>query len=227
MTRFVLAGFVAAPRWLPPDDSWTALLPRSLVTASDCLTDFVPADDDPLTDPWHFDLATALAAGREPGTHALSMNLAASEAEGVPCSIQRLGSREVHLLWRRPTQPVTAPAGEVLGFEAVGFEAGRLHTWLCSSPQDDARDNLGITVNRLRLLDTLAQARAVAVMANRDPGTEEVDWVAARVIEHPSVHQIRAALSMAFADGSPMAEFMPHIHNDSTAGWRWHDQPFD
>lgn len=83
-----------------------------------------------------------------------------------------------------PHPSVAAPTGVGLGFEVVGFEAGRLHSWLCNSLQRDARDNLGIAVNQFGLLDTLDQARAVAVMANRDPGTEEVDWVAARIIEH-------------------------------------------
>ncbi|WP_412538720.1 hypothetical protein R8Z50_23050 [Longispora sp. K20-0274] len=181
---FVLAGFVAAPRWLPPDAPWTALLPPSVVTVSDCLTDFVPADDDPLTAPWHFELATALAAGRETGARALSMNLAAPEAEVFLTASGGWGPEEFHPLWRRLTQPVAAPTGAVLGFEVVGFEAGRLHSWLCNSLQRAARDSLGIAVNQVGLLETLEQARAVAAMANRDPGTEEVDWVAARIVEH-------------------------------------------
>ena len=39
--------------------------------------------------------------------------------------------------------------------------------------------------------------------------------------------RIRSRLSMAFPDGRPVAEFMLHIYGDGTAGWRWHDQPFD
>ncbi|MFD7019147.1 hypothetical protein [Streptomyces sp. NPDC059928] len=39
--------------------------------------------------------------------------------------------------------------------------------------------------------------------------------------------QIRSALTMTFPDGSPVAEFMLHIHDDGTASWRWHDEPFD
>ncbi|MDO0938960.1 hypothetical protein QQY66_47310 [Streptomyces sp. DG2A-72] len=39
--------------------------------------------------------------------------------------------------------------------------------------------------------------------------------------------QIRSALTMTFPDGSPVAEFMLHIHDDGTAGGRWHDEPFD
>ncbi len=181
---FALAGFVAAPRWLPPDSPWTSLLPPTVATVSDCLTDFVPASDDPLTAPWHFDLASALAASRETGAHTLSMNLATPETATLLKRFGGWGQAEFHPLWRHLTHPVAAPTGVGLGFEVVGFEAGRLHSWLCNSLQCDARDNLRIAVNQLGLLDTLDQARAVAVMANSDPGTEEVDWVAAYIKEH-------------------------------------------
>ncbi|MER7828299.1 hypothetical protein ABTX85_37785 [Streptomyces sp. NPDC096097] len=39
--------------------------------------------------------------------------------------------------------------------------------------------------------------------------------------------RIRGALSMTFPDGDPVAEFMLRVHDDGTAGWRWHDEPFD
>ncbi|WP_181786218.1 hypothetical protein [Streptomyces phytophilus] len=39
--------------------------------------------------------------------------------------------------------------------------------------------------------------------------------------------QIRSALTLTFPDGAPVAEFMLHIHDDGTAGWRWHDEPLD
>ncbi|MGX8903915.1 hypothetical protein ACR820_01310 [Streptomyces netropsis] len=38
---------------------------------------------------------------------------------------------------------------------------------------------------------------------------------------------IRSALTMTFPEGGPVAEFMLHIHDDGTAAWRWHDEPFD
>ena len=39
--------------------------------------------------------------------------------------------------------------------------------------------------------------------------------------------RIRDALTMTFPDGRPVPEFMLHIHDDGTAGWRWHDEPFE
>lgn len=39
--------------------------------------------------------------------------------------------------------------------------------------------------------------------------------------------KIRRALTMTFPDGTPVAEFMLDIYQDGTAGWRWHNEPFD
>jgi hypothetical protein len=39
--------------------------------------------------------------------------------------------------------------------------------------------------------------------------------------------RIRAATSMTFPDGAPVAEYLLNIHDDGTCGWRWHDEPFD
>lgn len=39
--------------------------------------------------------------------------------------------------------------------------------------------------------------------------------------------RIRTALRMIFPDGTPMPEFLLHIHDDGTAGWRWSDELFE
>ncbi|MER6029843.1 hypothetical protein [Streptomyces sp. NPDC001851] len=39
--------------------------------------------------------------------------------------------------------------------------------------------------------------------------------------------QIRSALTLTLPGGGPVAEFMLHVHDDGTASWRWHDEPFD
>ena len=39
--------------------------------------------------------------------------------------------------------------------------------------------------------------------------------------------RIRAALSMTFPDGRVVPEFLLRIHPDGTAGFRWHDEPFE
>ncbi|WP_201776153.1 hypothetical protein [Streptacidiphilus melanogenes] len=61
------------------------------------------------------------------------------------------------------------------------------------------------------------------LFAEHEQAVEEEDWEQADL----SYFRIRDALTMTFPDGSPVAEFLLHIHADDTAGWRWHDEPFD
>ncbi|MEV7416622.1 hypothetical protein [Streptomyces sp. NPDC089919] len=61
------------------------------------------------------------------------------------------------------------------------------------------------------------------LFAEQERAVADEDWVQADAC----YTRIRSALSMTFPDGSPVAEFMLHIHEDGTAGWRWHDEPFE
>jgi hypothetical protein len=40
-------------------------------------------------------------------------------------------------------------------------------------------------------------------------------------------YAIREQLTMTYPDGTAVAEFMLHVLDDGTAGWRWADEPFD
>lgn len=59
--------------------------------------------------------------------------------------------------------------------------------------------------------------------AEQERAIDEEDWEWADAC----YTRIRGALTKTFPDGSPVAEFMLHIHDDGTAGWRWRDEPFD
>ncbi|MFE0458905.1 hypothetical protein ACFW1A_06540 [Kitasatospora sp. NPDC058965] len=61
------------------------------------------------------------------------------------------------------------------------------------------------------------------VFAEQELAGEEEDWE--RV--DACYLRIRSALTMTFPDGEPVVEFMLNIHGDGTAGWRWHDEPFE
>ncbi|MGW2089910.1 hypothetical protein [Streptomyces sp. NPDC001880] len=61
------------------------------------------------------------------------------------------------------------------------------------------------------------------LFAEQERAVDEEDWERADAC----CARIRQALTMTFPDGSPVAEFMLHIHDDGTAGWRWHNEPFD
>ncbi|MBT2393368.1 hypothetical protein J7E87_29090 [Streptomyces sp. ISL-1] len=61
------------------------------------------------------------------------------------------------------------------------------------------------------------------VFAEQERAVDKEDWERADAC----YTKIRGALTMTFPGGSPVAEFMLYIHDDGTAGWRWHDEPFD
>ncbi|MFI0225646.1 hypothetical protein [Streptomyces lydicus] len=62
-----------------------------------------------------------------------------------------------------------------------------------------------------------------SAFAEQERAIDEEDWERADAC----YTQIRSALTLTFPDGSPVAEFMLHIHDNGTASWRWHDEPFD
>jgi hypothetical protein len=182
----VLAGFLAGSPCRPSLDA--QLLPATVMTVSECLTDFLPSDQDPVTAPWHPDLASAQAAAQESGlegVHVLAAHLPAVDRDSVLTLFQP---------WL-PFHPVprnliamAAPAGEPRGFEVVGFEDGRLHSWLCYGLHDQAATELGIRPGPVGLLASLDEARAVAAMANDDRDTPtgtplDVTWFTVRIAE--------------------------------------------
>jgi hypothetical protein len=54
-----------------------------------------------------------------------------------------------------------AEGGNALGFEPLGFEATKFHSWLCHSAPDGVYKGFGIRPNQLGLIETLNDARQV------------------------------------------------------------------
>jgi hypothetical protein len=54
-----------------------------------------------------------------------------------------------------------ADGGNALGFEPLGFEATKFHSWLCLYARDEAYKRFGIRPNQLGLIDSLEDARQV------------------------------------------------------------------
>ncbi|MCX5064990.1 hypothetical protein OOJ91_03755 [Micromonospora lupini] len=198
---YVLAGFVAGFRWTPASEDWTADLPRAVPTVSDCLTDFLPADQDiepwqqPLFAPWHRSLHQAATAVRhappEPRTaHVLSMSVPATGATGLATLIEEWIGDLPHPIRMNLARPTAAPPGTVHGFEVLGFDIGlRLHSWLCYRLDTQALAKLGIRPGDSALLTTLDDAQRVADMANDNHGThdgtpEDITWIPALITEH-------------------------------------------
>ncbi|MEU8075192.1 hypothetical protein AB0B31_07055 [Catellatospora citrea] len=189
---YVLAGYVAGYRWKPPAQSWTKHLPAAVVSVSECLTDFLPEDDDTITAPWHTTLQDAVSASHQApagaeAAHVLAVGIPASAVLGLAAMVKNWIGTCPHPILSNLTQP-GSPDGTVQGFEVLGFETGRFHSWLCYDLLGEAFDKLGIRTNDRGLLDTLAEARQVADMANSNRGTpegtpEEVTWFPALIME--------------------------------------------
>lgn len=189
---YVLTGYVAGYLWKPPERGRAAYLPTAVVTVSDCLTDFLPTDQDALVAPWHPDFpdATRASTAASAGTvRVLSMSVPVSAAPGLAAMIEGWIGDDPHPIRRNLASPVPARPGRIRGFEVLGFEAGRFHSWLCYDLLGDAVDTLGIHPNEQGLLTTLPEARQIANRANGNRGTpdgtpEDVTWFPALIIEY-------------------------------------------
>ena len=68
-----------------------------------------------------------------------------------------------------------AAGGNTLGFEPLGFEATKFHSWLCHSAPDEVYKRFGIRPNQLGLIEKLTDAR----QANEyllETGAEPAIW---------------------------------------------------
>jgi hypothetical protein len=67
------------------------------------------------------------------------------------------------------------PGGEILGYEPLGFEGTKFHSWLCHNAPEDAYQKFGIRPNSHGFIDSLADA--VRVTENlKATGAEPAIW---------------------------------------------------
>ncbi|SNY48047.1 hypothetical protein [Paractinoplanes atraurantiacus] len=174
---YVLAGFVVGSRWVPPAQPWTEGLPTEVVTASDCLAELLPFGDDPLAAPWHLSLDDAIDTARKaPGTHVLAVSVPAADADVVAETIQEWIGDHPHPVLVNLARRAVPPEVPVLGFEVLGFDAGRFHSWLC----------YGLRNEGTAALTEMADAKRVADLADHERGTpygtpEDVTWFPVRI----------------------------------------------
>ncbi|XVU28758.1 hypothetical protein ACQPZJ_17385 [Actinoplanes sp. CA-054009] len=184
MTPYVLAAYVAGSPWSPPAQPWTEDLPPEVVTVSDCLTELLPFGDDPLITPWHLTLADASSTARSsPAAQVLAVSVPAADADALAGMVEDWIGDYPHPLPVNLARRIPAPAGRPLGFEVLGFDAGRFHSWLCYGLRDQA------TSAQTGLLTSPAAAKRVAESANRARGTadgtpEDITWFPARITQH-------------------------------------------
>jgi hypothetical protein len=168
----ILAAFVAAHRWIPPSEEWTRAMPSRVVTVSDCLAGFEPAGQDPLTAPWLLSLDDAVDAAGDTTALPLAMSVpAATAAADLAAMIEKWIGDVAHPISINLARAMPPPGGSNIGFEVLGFDAGRCHSWLCYGLIDTAVRELAIRPNEHGQLATLADAVRLTDLANRDRGT--------------------------------------------------------
>ncbi|KGN31154.1 hypothetical protein N802_04790 [Knoellia sinensis KCTC 19936] len=156
--ELIVAGWVLV-RVVDAPVSVGVSLPPHLLTISDCIQPDLPKPGPCLGD-WFQDPAQAeqAAARLTPSPALLTVAMAPSDAstfvkewEGETPWFERLHRAEA-----------LAPEAAVLGYEVVGAEEVLdFHSWHCHGYADDARRDLGISLNHLGLIATLQEARSV------------------------------------------------------------------
>ncbi|MFJ6938485.1 hypothetical protein [Streptomyces sp. NPDC101132] len=61
------------------------------------------------------------------------------------------------------------------------------------------------------------------LFGEQERAVDEEDWGRAEDCHA----RLRGALTLTPPDAGPVAEFLLYVHDDGTASWRWHDEPFD
>ena len=164
--EYVLAGYRVATRADRQDWQDAGLPGRHLVSLSDCVADVVPVDPEGWDD-WFATAPEAEAArarGGEPGLHVLAVGFAGVDVPGLLTDIADGGwDTAAGSLPNRLARQETFPPARRLGFELVGFDSGRWHTWTClGGLVDDVFRATGVRPGQWGLIEGEQDARRAA-----------------------------------------------------------------
>lgn len=164
--NYILAGYAAVPR-------------SDRVSVSACLVDLVPAEPD--WDDWFPDATAAARTGHavyEIGFPAPDVPVLLEEdfAGGLPDRLAR-------------AEPLRhADDGRLLGFEPLGFDGGRCHSWSClGGLVDDVHRATGISARDGLITDEAAAHEAARWLTASGLGDPKVFfWTPALLIRVPA-----------------------------------------
>lgn len=97
----------------------------------------------------------------DPSTHVIGIGLHTSLLASFESQLDKDMNRGSGLLELVNEKRAPADGGNALGFEPLGFEATKFHSWLCHYAPDEVFNRLGIRPNNLGLIDRLDEARQV------------------------------------------------------------------
>ncbi|MFE6872624.1 hypothetical protein ACFVFS_39540 [Kitasatospora sp. NPDC057692] len=193
-----------------------------LTTACDCLLDRLPVDGC-----W-FDTAQealdACATIQLPTRARLfALLVPAEHTAGLVSATRASAVYEPVLLAHldRPADsgpaPEPAAGGREIGWEVLGYDAGILHSRLCTDLYQDAVRDLGVTTDEHGLLRSRERADRLAVWANAPDDTKPVTWFPVALVEWDT--RSRAGSSRSSPSPRPhprpLVETPPRASSDS------------
>jgi hypothetical protein len=120
----------------------------------------------------------------DPSTHVIGIGLHTSLLDSFSAQLSKDCNRGLGLAELVNERRPPAPDGNEIGFEPVGFEATKFHSWLCNITPEEIYENSGIRPNRLGLIETFDQARTVNDYLLRT-GAEPAIWEPWLLIDYP------------------------------------------
>jgi hypothetical protein len=170
--RLIAIGLVRLRRVPRPSFLSPILAPEEILTASRCFWprggENPPCDLQPMAD--------ADVEPEREGWAVLALMPADGEALGRELDRETSecdGSLKAAVADRRPA------LGSIIGFDVLGYDTGRFHSWLCHGLETEVEQKLAIRPGPDGLLPDLISARAVADYTNGLGGeVEPVLWLA-------------------------------------------------
>jgi hypothetical protein len=190
---YALAGYRVAPRADRQDWQDAALPSTGLVSLSDCLVDLMPVDpsgwDTWFASPHEAEIAHDQAG--KPGLGVLAVGFATADVPGLLADIADGGwDTAAGSLPERLARNERFPhaSGQRLGFELVGFDSGRWHTWTClGGLVADVHQAIGVQPGQWGLIQDEQDAhRAAQWLTDSGLGDPKVFlWAAALLADVP------------------------------------------
>jgi hypothetical protein len=118
-------------------------------------------------------------------THVIGIGLHTSLLASFESQLDKDMNRGTGLLELVNEKRAPADGGHVLGFEPLGFEATKFHSWLCHYAPDEAHARFGIRPNHLGLIDGLNAARQVNEYL-LETGAEQAIWEPWLILDYAS-----------------------------------------
>jgi hypothetical protein len=122
---------------------------------------------------------------REPSAHLVGIGLHSSQIESFASQLTKDVNKGLGLVELVNENRPLASGGARLGFEPLGFDATKFHSWLCHYAPDGAYKQFGIRPNQFGLIEDLDNAVRVRDWLLQT-GAEPAIWEPSLLLEYAS-----------------------------------------